>query len=630
MSSSHFELETGKITPMQPVFVERIVVEEGFLDGLDLAFQPGLNVLIGPRGVGKTSVILLLRYCLGASAFSDSSQESSDRHARAILGEDGRVSVALRVEGETYILSRRAGDDQPEGEVTELPLPIVLAQAEIEELGLSARGRLRLIDGFRSDLPRKSDHERAALSDARSQTIALSDLRQSLEDRRSEVSALEQAKQELKEAEDDARTTEASAEEASVELQELDKLGHQIAAGQTKLTILMRSKAALSDWLSEISATRRAVPSVESYPPDDDLLVEARVRLKEAVRMLEEAERQITEELEQVDSQTESQKREVTEWEDSARDLRRLVESVTEGAGVATRRVSAGRERVSQLEALSVLVNEQEEKLGEVAAARSSALDLLEGLRAQQHAERLKVAESLNSALKPPIQVSVRSSGLWEDYAEAISAALKGSGLHYSDLAQKLAEGMSPRQLADAVEQENADSIAECAEVPPERARRVVDRLREVGLADVLTADLDDYVEVALLDGDRYKTSETLSTGQRCTAVLPLVLRHEERPVVLDQPEDHLDGGFIVETLVKGIQARRDGSQLIIATHNPNIPVLGDARQVTLLGSDGRRGFKRHTGRLLDPKIVDAITSVMEGGQEAFDRRASFYDNAQR
>jgi len=151
-----------------------------------------------------------------------------------------------------------------------------------------------------------------------------------------------------------------------------------------------------------------------------------------------------------------------------------------------------------------------------------------------------------------------------------------------------------------------------------------------VGLADVLTADLEDYVEVALLDGDRYKTSETLSTGQRCTAVLPLVLRHEERPVVLDQPEDHLDGGFIVETLVKGIQARRDGSQLIIATHNPNIPVLGDARQVTLLGSDGRRGFKRHTGRLLDPKIVDAITSVMEGGQEAFNRRASFYDNAQR
>ena len=50
----------------EPMIIERVQVEEGFLDGLDLRFTKGLNVLIGPRGSGKTSVIELIRFCLGA------------------------------------------------------------------------------------------------------------------------------------------------------------------------------------------------------------------------------------------------------------------------------------------------------------------------------------------------------------------------------------------------------------------------------------------------------------------------------------------------------------------------------------------------------------------------------------
>jgi predicted ATPase len=38
------------------MYIERIQVEEGFLDGLDLKLIPGLNVLIGARGTGKTSL----------------------------------------------------------------------------------------------------------------------------------------------------------------------------------------------------------------------------------------------------------------------------------------------------------------------------------------------------------------------------------------------------------------------------------------------------------------------------------------------------------------------------------------------------------------------------------------------
>jgi hypothetical protein len=55
---------------------------------------------------------------------------------------------------------------------------------------------------------------------------------------------------------------------------------------------------------------------------------------------------------------------------------------------------------------------------------------------------------------------------------------------------------------------------------------------------------------------------------------------------------------------------------------------LGEAERVLLLASTGRRGFISVAGALEDRAVVDAITSVMEGGKEAFARRAKFYRNA--
>ncbi len=67
---------------------------------------------------------------------------------------------------------------------------------------------------------------------------------------------------------------------------------------------------------------------------------------------------------------------------------------------------------------------------------------------------------------------------------------------------------------------------------------------------------VDDYVTFSLMDGPDYKDIAELSTGQRCTVILPLVLRHMERLLIVDQPEDHIDNAFIAETLIKSILAR--------------------------------------------------------------------------
>jgi hypothetical protein len=99
---------------------------------------------------------------------------------------------------------------------------------------------------------------------------------------------------------------------------------------------------------------------------------------------------------------------------------------------------------------------------------------------------------------------------------------------------------------------------------------------------------------------------------------------------VIDQPEDHLDNAFVVDVAVSALRRRSEAAQYIFSTHNPNIPVLGGADRVVLLGSDGRRGFVKSSGDLNQQESVQAITSVMEGGFEAFQRRSEFYASSGR
>src|SRR5262245_3301880 len=100
---------SGRDTAM-PLRIGRLQVEEGFLDGLDLPFSEGLNVLVGPRGVGKTSIIEIVRYCLDVPALTERFAKEARDHARSILG-DGRVIVTCSLGAERFLLTRRAGDN---------------------------------------------------------------------------------------------------------------------------------------------------------------------------------------------------------------------------------------------------------------------------------------------------------------------------------------------------------------------------------------------------------------------------------------------------------------------------------------------------------------------------------------
>jgi ABC-type uncharacterized transport system ATPase subunit len=224
----------------------------------------------------------------------------------------------------------------------------------------------------------------------------------------------------------------------------------------------------------------------------------------------------------------------------------------------------------------------------------------------------------------PTIRVTITQAGDSSRYRELVATTLKGQSLKQNVLAERLADAFLPTELARAVVTNDVTLVAERVSIEIDRARRVVDALRANGVAyDLEVIDLEDVPCIELLDGDTYKESPNLSTGQRCTTILPILLVQSERPLLIDQPEDNLDNAFIYETIVKALRAVKGVRQVIFVTHNPNIPVLGEAERVFVLDSDGQKARVRRVGSVDECK--DDIETILEGGREAFLQRKKRY-----
>ncbi len=123
----------------------------------------------------------------------------------------------------------------------------------------------------------------------------------------------------------------------------------------------------------------------------------------------------------------------------------------------------------------------------------------------------------------------------------------------------------------------------------------------------------------------RGKKLKDHSLGQRASALILFVLNQRENDLlIIDQPEDDLDNQTIYDDVIKLICTLRSKKQFIFATHNANFPVLGDAEQVMICTySDNSMAIK--SGSIDNPILQQGIVDIMEGGQEAFERRKTRY-----
>jgi predicted ATP-dependent endonuclease of OLD family len=104
-----------------------------------------------------------------------------------------------------------------------------------------------------------------------------------------------------------------------------------------------------------------------------------------------------------------------------------------------------------------------------------------------------------------------------------------------------------------------------------------------------------------------------------------LLCSKDTTPLIIDQPEDHLDSAFIYETIVGNLRAIKERRQVILATHNANIAVLGDAELIVPLQGYGDRGRLRDLGAVDAPDTRERACKILEGGPTAYRRRGEMY-----
>lgn len=121
-----------------------------------------------------------------------------------------------------------------------------------------------------------------------------------------------------------------------------------------------------------------------------------------------------------------------------------------------------------------------------------------------------------------------------------------------------------------------------------------------------------------------------LSPGTRGIVLLLLYLAlddADDRPLIIDQPEENLDPKSIFDELVGLFVAAKGKRQVIIVTHNANLVVNTDADQVIVAEvgphpSGQLPPIKYVSGGLESAAIRKAVCGILEGGEPAFKERA--------
>lgn len=148
-------------------------------------------------------------------------------------------------------------------------------------------------------------------------------------------------------------------------------------------------------------------------------------------------------------------------------------------------------------------------------------------------------------------------------------------------------------------------------------------------LSSLVNVIPEDKIEIKIIQDNGEIDINAGSPGQKCAALLTLILNIGDNPLIIDQPEDDLDNSLIYNLVVKSIREMKNRRQIIIVTHNPNIPVLGDAEGIIILerNKNGKVDFRgrKKAGCIEEKMIRKGICEIMEGGAAAFKKREEKY-----
>jgi len=606
----------GPVHPTPPNFwIKAIRFEGGLFAGRRFEFSQRLTALIGPPSSGKSFLLDALRFAFDAdSTVAEVRTQANERLAHC-LPDGASVIVEVVEDGVTREIRRVRGGAAP---ATEARRPLMFGQTELTRRAMESTPAMELLDVHcamasmhKQNLQRLTDELVKVIADS----IALADEARVLRD-------------EVDNPQDGL--VAVNAEYAGI-------VGSEAAAGAAqRFSVVERWRKTLASnartWLDKFRPP--SGPTVPAAPPPDPPLP---VNLAELVisnrvsAALEKFQADVT------DAATRAEKAiqaALTATDQKVRIAREQIEKdlgreLGAGADVADR-VLTLRERLADLQSKSAELGRLDNEIDAKLLVADALIDKAEGERNQLRLARKETCRTVNESM--PSFVARLDQDAHVARLDALLDDLKVGTNYRPDTMEEMRNRLERKQLVRTAIRDlqgsksgeiwsgNETTVADRqARVACEAARK----RKHAALARAATMWPGDALGLLhKVDRGDPLRFEKLTEGLRALAIKEISFAASTAPVISDQPEDAVPTANVFDSLVPTIRSQRSMRQFIIASHDANIVVAGDAERVFVLSGHESAA---QVGSLFDDAIRGEAMTHLEGGPKAFRVRQRRY-----
>lgn len=613
--------------------VESVEIRGGFLDGQHMDLCPDLNCLLGGTGAGKSLTLEAIRFALTQQVDGHSFAQlrsEVDSRLEAALGDSGLVRVQFLADGKRFRAERILSSPEPSAtrifqktgdewaEVDTRPDRLIqiaaFSQGEILEYSRKPVGRMALVDAnldlahIESEIVRLRELLTGNAKDLISWRLRVQELQ------RDSLREAEFAEQVRKLAplfaNDLVKDQEAWAKEESslqrvlrqvraVELPEVHlpdgPVTHEVGPNRQVFE-------AVSEALEELKsdASKALVALKAALDAGEQKLCDLQAQWTSG---FEDFKKQLDDELEKIDPDA-------------------SLASLRAQLGAAQGKMMAAREAKAELENVAV------PGLEKCRTEREGLLGALQEIRKSRRELRRRRVSELNAKASGFVKMDVPNESDYADFRAALESLKVGSRVR-EEVLDAIARQIHPIRFARSLWNGKVnDLVDEEAGIDAASVARLLANIDDKDLwdelLDIQQIDRPDVLTVKFKkpeDGN-YTSIEELAHGQKCTAILVILLADGTTPVLVDQPEDALHAPWIETYLVDTLRSLRGTRQYIFATRSPGIVVSADAEQIITMKATAGRGELEASGSLERHSLNALAMHHLEGGPTAFSRRA--------
>jgi len=610
--------------------IARVSISAGFLSGARIELSGDLNCLLGGTGAGKSLVLESIRFALhqqvDPAAFAQVRDEVDKRLAFA-LADGAEVTVDVVVGDDLFRFTRvfgsdpgpavahqRVADDWVEVDVDPAQVVPIAAfsQGEILEYARQPVGRVGLIDA-QLDLSEIESRIDAAVE-------RLSHNARRLIKARDAVNALAASSAKADDLRDQVRKLS--------DVLKIDEVQEQ-GKWTKEQTGLNRIRSALDELdLPAVGVPKGLDPAVDGHEgwavrindALDTLRAEAEAALAELGASFERARDTVGAVRGEWDGQFSAFKQ----------GLNRQLEEASGGTslGAIRAQLETMQGKLEVAESAAKELNESARpELANALAEREELLDQLRAARQDRRAMRRERLKVLNGKTSSFVKLDIPKNGDTSEFRKTLDRLKVGSQVRDVVL-DAIAERIAPYRFVRSMWAGNVnDLVDDDAGIKASDIGRLLGTIDERNLwkelLDAQLIDVADILDVKFRKPDEGTLApiESLSHGQKCTAILVILLADGNSPVLVDQPEDALHAPWIEEYLVDQLRSLRGARQYIFATRSPGLVVSADAEQIVTMRATSGRGECEASGSLERHDLNRLALHHLEGGRTPFKRR---------